>query len=277
MDSSSTMKTCGTNLFHGCRPPHRRTPRSGHSYAGAVFDVPAAARTACWLNAWIGGREPADEVIGGLHGHATEVEFRGLGSPASLSAALVLGEVRRLGVTHATAALPAPGDLVGLGGPAAFNEAVLDRGEGVVLHGPGLGLVPHASQAVLSWHAQPASPPGFVPDIATADRELRDAFRTTTERLVELDVTSWSPDIADALMNLRTPIRLDAAMAFASPQAARSTITALRALHIVDLALRDDGGSVTASEMTARRDALALLSHAGRQAVVAACSSVDGR
>ena len=95
--------------------------------------------------------------------------------------------------------------------------------------------------------------------------------------LVELDVTSWNPDIADALMNLRAPMQLDTEMAFASPQAARTTIAALRALHIVDLALRDESGAVTAAEIGCAVEALAPLSHAGRAAVVAACSSLDGR
>jgi len=125
--------------------------------------------------------------------------------------------------------------------------------------------------------AVPAETAAFVPDIASADRDLREAFRTVTASLVELDVTSWNPDIADALMNLRAPMQLDAEMAFASPTAARTTMAGLRALHIIDLALRDDGGAVTANEIELRRQALAPLAVAGRTAVVAACSSLDGR
>ena len=149
-------------------------------------------------------------------------------------------------------------------------------GEGVILHGAELGLVPLRSNSVLTWLAAPAAIPAYLPDIASADRDLRDAFRTVTANLVELDVTSWNPDIADALMNLRAPMRLDTELAFASPQAARAMMAALRALHIVDLALLDDGAAVTAAEIGSRREALAPLSHAGRAAVVAACSSLDG-
>jgi hypothetical protein len=239
--------------------------------------VPDAARTACWINAWVGGHASADDVIAGLSGPVDEVDFRGVGDNGTLSAALMLGELRRLNVTRASLALPVPGDLIGLGGPTVFNGAVLDRGQGVILHGPELGLVPRRTESLLTWLATGAAAPSYLPDIATADRDLREAFRTVTANLVELDVTSWNPDIADALMNLRAPTQLDTAMAFASPQAARTTIVALRALHIVDLALRDDGGAVTANEIVLRRDALAPLSHAGRAAVVAACSSLDGR
>ena len=46
----------------------------------------------------------------------------------------------------------------------------------------------------------------------------------------------------------------------------------LQALAIADLALEDDGGAVTASEMEGRRSALVPLGRAGRRALVAACS-----
>lgn len=241
-----------------------------------MFAVPDAARTASWLNAWVAGRASADDVIEGLAGPVQEVDFRGIGSGGALSAALMLGEVRRLQVARVSLALPVPGDLVGVAGPAAFNSGALERGQAVLLHGSGYGLIPHRSQDHLSWLATEATPPAYLADIASADRDLREAFRTVTTSLVDLDVTSWNPDIADALMNLRAPMQLDCEMAFASPQAARTTIAGLRALEIVGLALRDDGGAVTATEIALRRDALAPLSHAGRAAVVAACSSIDG-
>jgi hypothetical protein len=46
----------------------------------------------------------------------------------------------------------------------------------------------------------------------------------------------------------------------------------LQAAGIVDLALEDDGGAVTAHEMESRRAALVPLGRAGRRALVAACS-----
>jgi hypothetical protein len=242
-----------------------------------VLRVPAAARTACWLNAWLTGREPADEVIAGLTGTAPAVEFRDLDGPGSLSAALLLGHLRALGATGASAALPVPGDLVGLSGPAEFNTTAVDHGGAVVLHGCGLGLVGRETATVLTWAALPAEAPSYVPDVASADRDLRDAFRTVTAELVELDLAAWNPEVADALMNLRSPAQLDAPMAFAFPQAARTLISALRALEIVRLAERDDGAAVTATEAEERRRALAPLSHAGRVAVVAACSAVEPR
>ncbi|NUR05483.1 MAG: hypothetical protein HOQ45_00570, partial [Nocardioidaceae bacterium] len=47
---------------------------------------------------------------------------------------------------------------------------------------------------------------------------------------------------------------------------------ATRCRTIVDLALEDDGGAVTAAEADARRDALAPLDAAARRALVATCS-----
>ena len=46
----------------------------------------------------------------------------------------------------------------------------------------------------------------------------------------------------------------------------------LQAIAIVDLALEDDGGAVSAAEATAREAALRPLARAGRRALVAACS-----
>ena len=57
-----------------------------------MFAVPDAARTACWINAWVSGRAPADDVIAGLTGPRQEVDFRGVGA-GTLSPALLLGEL----------------------------------------------------------------------------------------------------------------------------------------------------------------------------------------
>jgi hypothetical protein len=241
-----------------------------------VFTVPLACRTACWLNAWLGGRESADAVIDGLScgGDADFVWDRG---EAPLSAALLLGELRRRAVTHVTPALPIAGDPVGLGGPPAFNRDALEAGGAVVVHGTGRGFVPMPLGSRTRWLGAVAAAPVYLPDLATADHDLREAMRAATEALVTLDVTSWNPDVADAVMNLRSPTELDGPMAFASPRAAQTTLAALRAAAIVDLAGVEGSGPVSAGEMTARAEALRPLRHASHQALVAACGSRDGR
>jgi hypothetical protein len=57
-----------------------------------------------------------------------------------------------------------------------------------------------------------------------------------------------------------------------SPRAQRLAALASRCRTIVDLALEDDGGAVTATESDQRRAALTPLDQAARRGLVAACS-----
>jgi hypothetical protein len=244
-----------------------------------VFAVPTAARTACWLNAWLSGRESADAVITGLMGGQAHIEFVVFGHDRpGLSPALLLGELRRHGVTQVTAALPSPGDPIGLGGPARFNTDALDVGEALVLHGCETGLVPRTTGRSTRWEATTARPPAFLPDVAGADRSLRAALTEAADALAELDVAAWNPDVADALLNLRQPVELDAPMSFPTGAAARTAVSGFRCQHIVELAFADHaGGAVSGWEAEQRRLALLPLQRASRAAIVAACSSLDGR
>ena len=239
--------------------------------------VPDAARISCWLNAWLAGRESTDQVIDAVSWGDHQVEFISTADAEPLSVALLLAELRRLGVSRVSLALPRPGNLVGLSGPSAFNSAALEAGEAVVLHGPALGFVPAHQGRVTSWISTAASPPAYLPDIAQSDRDLRMALLHAAERLAELDVASWSPDAADSVMNLRVSAQLDCPMALPSTAAIRMTISALRCSAIVRLASRDHGGAATGKEMTARSEALRPLERASQAALVAACSSLDGR
>ncbi len=190
---------------------------------------------------------------------------------------MMLGEIRRRGVSSISAALPSPGDLLGLGGPSAFNIDALEAGQALVLRGIGLGLVPTERTVETTWVASAASPPAYLPDVATADRELKERLIETADALAALDVASWSSDAADALINLQTPVAFDAPMTFGSPAASRVMAAGLRCREIVRLGLRDEGGSLTAAQSSARRDALLPLRQVASAAVVAACSSLDGR
>jgi hypothetical protein len=244
---------------------------------GVVLVVPSAARLGCWLNAWIAGRTSADEAITGITAGREGVAFRGLEPERDLPPAMLLGEIRRREVTRVTVALPVPGDLTGLGGPDEFNLGALDVGQAVLLSGTGIGMVPDATAGATTWLARPADPPPYLPDLATADRDLRAGLLSAADTLARLDVASWSPDAADAVLNLRAPATFDAPMTFCSAVAARLVASALRCVEIVRLALGDDGGALTAAESASRREALVALRHASSSALVAACSSLDGR
>jgi hypothetical protein len=174
-------------------------------------------------------------------------------------------------------ALPIPGHPIGLAGPAGFNADALEAGEAIVLHGTGIGMTPLRMGSSVRWRSSPASEPAYLPDVATADRELHEAFRDAIARLTELDVASWNPDVADAILNLRSPSQLDHHLPFATTRAAQTAITALRAEAIVGLAEREESGPVSAAEMNERRAALRPLHVAARTAVVAACSCLADR
>jgi hypothetical protein len=181
-----------------------------------------------------------------------------------------LAALRASGATAFGCALPTPGDPLGLGGPAPFNAAALDAGEAVVANGAGLALVPTRVGAAVIWQVYAASPRS-VPDVGEADRELRSALLQCANRLASLDVARWRPEVADELMDLRHPHPVQAPPGIPG-RCLDLAGRGLRATTIVDLALADDGGAVSASEIEQRRSALLPLERAGRRALVAACS-----
>jgi hypothetical protein len=141
------------------------------------------------------------------------------------------------------------------------------------VHGPDIGLVPVGEGGgVQRWRGSAAAPPQYLPDVATAHSLLRAAIRDAAERLAELDVAAWGPDLADGLMNLRTGHRFDAPVWFASPRASEAAASAMRILSVASAAARVDTGPITAAQAAARAEALRPLSAAARQALVAACS-----
>lgn len=238
-----------------------------------MLNFPTAGRVTCWLNAWISGREPADEVIAGVVGEHASVLFQ-RDEGAELPPALLLGQLRRDEVRRVSLSLPRPGSPLGLGGPPAFNADAIDAGEAIIWHGADIGFVPESIAGLLTWRSAAAIPPAYLPDVETADRELRAALTTTTRRLADLDVAAWNPDVADELMNLRSPRPRGPRVPFSSPQAASLAATAARCAAIVELAGRDDGGALSAAESEYRRQALRLLDCAARGALIATCSAV---
>ena len=72
-------------------------------------------------------------------------------------------------------------------------------------------------------------------------------------------------------MNLRRVPRLDAPQGV-PPRCVELAARGLQAAGIVDLALEDDGGAISAGEAAERRAALRALGTAARRALVAACS-----
>jgi hypothetical protein len=234
--------------------------------------LPASARFALWFSAWVSGAVSLDDARDAIVGDDAAHDVLGLPErPDAVPLILALGLLRTEGGRHASLALPVPGDPLGLAGPPAFNTEVVDAGQGVVVAGAGLGLVPHRAGAGVQWQCHPAVTVQQVPDPAEADTLLRGVLLDSAQRLADLDVARWRPEVADELMALRRHVDLTFPGGMA-PRAVRLAGLAARCRAIVELALQDDGASITAAEADSRHEALRPLDHAARRGLVAACA-----
>ena len=237
-------------------------------------DLPLSARLALWFTAWARGATSLDDARDAVVGGDAAHDVVGLeDEPVPLIVALGLLRAER--ATAAGLALPEPGDPLGLAGPPAFNTEALEAGEAVVLTGAERGLLPVRAGAGVVWRCLPAVSRRPVPDLPEADTGLRAALPAAADALAALDVARWRPEVADELMALRSPQPLVVPDGM-TPRAQRMTALALRCRRIVEIALADDGGAVTAGETERRRAALLPLDRAARQALVAACQRPFG-
>lgn len=236
-----------------------------------MFDLPRSARLVSWFNAWLGGVATPDDLPDLVLATDTSHSVVGLDAePHSLMTAAA--RLRRMGASSATLALPVPGSLLGLAGPPALNMAAVEAGEAALFPGSGLALVPEVVGAGVFWHAHPSNPAREVPDVREADRWLRETLIAVAQRLTDLDVATWRPEIAGALSVLRD--EHEAPLPAGYPvRATRLAALALRCQAIVELAHSTGSTAATSFEMTSRESALGELSSAARTALVAACSS----
>lgn len=232
--------------------------------------LPDAAVLAWWLTAWLRGQVSPDDLVDAVVGDDAAHHVLPLGGGEPEPLVLALARLRATGATGSGLALPTPGLSVGLGGPAEFNRAALEVGEAVVLDGAGIGLVPVRAGAGVVWRTLHADRRQLT-DLGEADRGLRSTLIATADRLARLDVAQWRPEVADELMSLHRPPGY-AAPPGVPPRAVELAGRASQAWAIVDLALVDHGGAISAHEIIAREDALRPLELAARTALVAACS-----
>lgn len=228
--------------------------------------LPVSARLAWWGTAWLRGAIGPDDLLDAVVG--ADVAHVVVGPEPGLVA--YLADRRAAGVHAIAAAFLAPGDPVGLRGPAPLTAAALEAGEVALLLGEGVGLVPAGVGRAVEWtpYAAALRPS---PDLGEGDRALRSAVLTVANELAALDVARWRPEIADELIDLRA--REPLAPPPGVPQ--RSADLAGRALHlcrVLELAADDDGAAISASEIGRRREALRPLDHAVRLALTAAFS-----
>lgn len=225
-----------------------------------------------WANAWLTGHVGLDEAV-----DAVERTGPHLAGQAPLRS--WLAELRPRGLTGLRLALPAPGDPLGLTGPAEFNRAAIEAGEAVIalLDGSALGLVPvedrrGSSYQGTRWELFPArNAQPDVPSLADADHGLALAMRHVTDIMSGLD--DINGDRSAVLKALRDDA--DSALAPGYPgRAHRVDALATRLTLILELADRTAGHNLTSGQMLRRADALAMLDQAVRRARVAAHGAV---
>jgi hypothetical protein len=237
-----------------------------------VSTLPNSAQLALWFSAWVSGAASLDDARDAIVGDDAAHDVAEMpGEDDVVPLILALGRIRSAGTTGAGIALPAPGDPLGLAGPTDFNRHALEAGEGVVFEGADIGLVPHRAGAGVVWTYYEASSRRQVPDPSEADTSLRQAVLSAANTLADLDVAKWRPEVADELMALRRTADLQVPHAMA-PRALKLVSMSARCRTIVDLALVDEGGAISAVEADRRRAALFPLDHAARRGLVAGCS-----
>jgi hypothetical protein len=140
-------------------------------------------------------------------------------------------------------ALPVPGSLAPLRGPAAFNAAALEHGEAVVASSAGVGLVPIRVGSAVQWRVFSAERPFAPASPYDAERALNEVIITAAAALSRLDVAG-GPRPAESAGPLLAP-------GYSSRQQATAE-RAARLLAMCDAALDHDGASISAFEAERR-------------------------
>jgi hypothetical protein len=226
---------------------------------------------AAWASAWVAGRVSLDQVVDAVTGDDAPHRVAGLRVDV-LPLHELLATWRRAG-EPVLVALPAPGDVRGVPGPAPFRAAALDAGEAVA--GGGLGAVPEitdyapsSNPTTVVWQVHAVEPvppdPQSVPD---AQYELTTAIRECASALVSADVSGAMDGIAEPLQDARRAGDVVNLPPGFPSRAVALLSQAERLQAVLDLALTDPrGGAVDQAGMRARTDALRPLATAVRRA-----------
>lgn len=214
-----------------------------------------------WGNAWLSGHVGLDEAAD----HVEAADGPVVAGDVPLRK--YLANLRGGGLREVRLALPAPGDPLGLSGPAAFNSAAVDAGQAAiaVLDDRNLGLVPvpdlrGSSYVGVRLEIHDAGPVRHdLPTLSEAERELSDAIRAATEALTSVDGPAQDrPE--------RTPRGGELAPGYPG-RAHRVSALATRLAAVLRLA---DERGLTSGQVAARATALRELDLAVRRALVAA-------
>ena len=160
-------------------------------------------------------------------------------------------------------ALPVPGRLSVLRGPAELNRAALAAGSAVVGLTGGVALVPVEVGPAVQWRLYRSVPPAAPPGLYETERALGEAILDAARALARLDVAAGPSPTAS--------VDLGPAPGYPPRQRAAAD-RAARLLLACSTALDHDGASVSSYEVAARRRELEQVRDAARDALVAAVS-----
>ncbi|KAE8763794.1 hypothetical protein [Georgenia thermotolerans] len=282
----------------------------------AILELPASVTLALWLPT-VTDRDSAFRAAravarSGEH-HEVHVRPRAAADPIpspvarrrpDVTASAWLAALHELftGLTpviEVAALLPRAGDP--MGAPAARSADLLDAGEGLLLRrADGAAevcsvVVPVRSTygsvfergELVTWTVEqditdllpaPSLLLAGVDSISQARREIQLALTEAVEALEDLDVARDRPDLAEHLLDLSLATIPDRLLPPGlDPRQLDVLERAARLLAIVDLALDDDGGAVTAAQISQRAAALASVERAARHALCAASATRPAR
>ena len=264
-----------------------------------VLELPRSVRLATWGTAVLTGGAPMAAAVAAVTGDdephdlepapCLESDPRAATALPARDLAGLLDSLRSAGVPGLRVVLPAPGDLLGLPGPAGFNQAAVEAGECVLAdappQGPWWGVVPTITRfgsewepgTMVTWTVHPVASRRVtdVGSVAEAERLMREAMRRATEELSRLDVARWREDAADRLASVRSGSLAAEALPPATPQRCVQVLaTAMRVRAIVALAAEDDGAAMSGHEALRRSEALRSLDAVCRRAVAAAANGI---
>lgn len=160
-------------------------------------------------------------------------------------------------------ALPRPGNLGGLRGPAELVAAALAAGAAVVAADGGLAFVPHVVGPGVQWQLLPASAPATPPGLYEAERALNELVLEAGPTLARLDTVSG------------TRPRASGTDALGPAYGRREQLAADKALRLIGAAeagLADESGVLSSFAAERRGQVLRQLRDAAADCLVAAAS-----
>lgn len=244
--------------------------------------MPRSVVLASWASAWLAEEADIDDVITRVRGGDEPHGVSGMGSQSIAPLAEGLMGLRAAGATAMQVALPRPGDSGEIAGPADLTTAATAAGEVAIAVGAPYALVPIIEPFgppgdqghFVTWQWWDVNPLTPSTSLSDADRELRETLLAASDLLVQLDVPSWRPEVAQLMTDLRAGASAAPLPRPYSGKAQQVAARSARLLAIVQFALADDGGAVTGSEADARRNVISELDAAARRALCAAAGSL---